>query len=368
MRVAALTTFAEACGIATYSEALTAALRELGVHVDVFAPLLRSSDEARGEPPQRLWSRERARLGEAWRVFQALRRARADVVHLQVNHGLVSPRFVAALSLMCRAAGLPLVATMHGRTGGKRSRRLAFKALELALTGSALVVHNDAHARELGGGAHVIRHGIGALERHDLGEAKRALCLDPATRTLAHFGFLHPDKGIEAVIRALATPEARAAGELVYLVVGGTFADPVSRSYPERLRALARTLGVDSQVRVFGEFLPDAKVTATLAAADWIVLNYASGAHQGTSGAARVAVTSGRPIAVSRAPIFDDLRAAALTLDTLDGHALQALFAEPHLSADATRRAAKYCEASSWRAVAREHMDLYERALARRRG
>ena len=58
-----------------------------------------------------------------------------------------------------------------------------------------------------------------------------------------------------------------------------------------------------------------------------VVLNYRTGNAQGSSGAVTRALGSGRPVAVSEAPVFDDVRGAVHTLRgdlaTALGQALQ---------------------------------------------
>ena len=76
-----------------------------------------------------------------------------------------------------------------------------------------------------------------------------------------------------------------------------------------------------------------------LSAADWILLNYATDTSQGASGAVRRALSSGRPVAVSRAPIFDDVREAVHTIgDGPLAPAIAGLFND-QLAQDARARA-----------------------------
>lgn len=366
MRVVELSTFHEQCGIATYSEALVAALRAEGARVDVLAPRLALGSPARGEQPLRVWDKRRASLRQAFRAFREIRRRDADVVHLQVSLGLVSSRFVLALSRACRCAGIPLVATLHERRGGGFVRDLRLARMLLALEGAALVVHNHAHAAELERRtAHVIPHGIPEPAPRELAEAKRALGLDPTTAVVAHFGFIHPDKGIDAVLHAVAELRQRRGMELHYLVCGGTFPSATSRRYLERLRRTASELGIGPHVTIRGEFLDEASLSRQLGAADLVLLNYRTGRAQATSGAVRHAFTAGRPIAVSRAPVFDDVRDAVLTLDAPLVDAIPRLVADRRLQAELTERARLRARVEGWSRVAARHLGLFE-ALTRR--
>ncbi|MBX3184827.1 MAG: glycosyltransferase [Polyangiaceae bacterium] len=372
MRVAALTTFHEPCGIATYSEALLAALRAEGVAVDVIAPTLRAGTEPRGEQPPRRWRRDRASFGEGLQVFRDVVRLKADVVHLQLSLGFVSVRFLAALAQACRVAGLPVVVTLHDRSGDGLLRNLRLARTLAALRGATLVVHNGSHAseaqRHAGSVVRVIPHGIAAPLPRDGAACKRALGVPSERPVIAHFGFIHPDKGIEAVLHAVAALRAR--GQLVhYLVCGGAFPTGVSQAHLRHLRAEATRLGVAEQVSLEGIFLDDAQVSERLGAADLIVLNYQTGHAQTSSGAARHAFTAGRPIVVSSAPIFDDLRGSLYTLRASPGSPaaladeLACLLADDALRAKLASAVTVRADADSWPSVARQHIDLFSELL-----
>ncbi len=372
MRVVALTTFHEPCGIATYSEALLAALRAEGAAVDVIAPTLRAGTEPRGEQPLRRWRRDRASVQEGLQVLRDVVRLKADVVHLQLSLGFVSTRFLAALAQACRLAGLPLVVTLHDRAGGGPLRNFRVARALMALRGATLVVHNESHASEAGRHAssrvRVIPHGIATPTPRDSAACKRALGIPPARPVIAHFGFIHPDKGVEAVLHAVATLSAQ--GQPVhYLVCGGAFPTGASQAHLRHLRAEARRLGVAEQVSLEGSFLDDAQVSERLGAADLIVLNYQTGRAQTSSGAARHAFTAGRPIAVSSAPIFDDLRASLYTLrappepPTALAAELSRLLADEALRAELASAVTARAEADSWPSVARQHLDLFNELL-----
>lgn len=361
LRIVMLSTFHESCGIATYTEALGESLTKAGAELIVLAPFLQASGQAVGEQPSRLWARNRASVGQALATFRALQAERPDVVHAQVNLGLFSIRFLALLSRLCRLSGIPFVATLHGRSGGRLDRRLGIAAMSRALRGASVVVHNEEHRRELSGHrVVVIPHGIGAVAQRSRQNAKAQLGLGRDRPVIAHFGFIHPDKGIEAMLRAVAELRSGGFGELTYRVVGGTFPTEQSRGHLQHLRELTRSLGLEEAVHLGGEFASDERVLAELSAADWVVLNYSTGQNQGTSGAARHAMRGGRPVAVSAAPVFDDLRHAAYTVTPPLAQDLTRMLTDPVLSQETERRCREYCEENSWDRVAARHLELYE--------
>jgi glycosyltransferase involved in cell wall biosynthesis len=146
--------------------------------------------------------------------------------------------------------------------------------------------------------------------------------------------------------------------------VGSVYGVRASQEYLDRLHRLREGLGLTDRVQIKGEFLPDDRARQELQAADWVVLNYRTGMSQGASGAARFALTAGRPLALSAAPIFDDLRGAAATLYEPLAQSVEELFLDPALAQQAAERGRRHAAEQSWSEVARQHLDLY-RSLAR---
>jgi glycosyltransferase involved in cell wall biosynthesis len=362
LRLSLLTTYGEQCGIATYSEALVAGLSQHGVSVSVVAPRLRKSDTPRGEQPVRVWRRNGAGLLDAWRAFQQIRRQRADVVHVQITMGIVSPSFLFGLRQLCARARLPLVATLHEAGGGSIMRRFARARLLWALRGAQLVVHEPDPDVV---GAHVIPHGIADLAPRPRAEARGPLGLELDDLVLAHFGFIHPDKGIEEVLQVVAALRESRFPNLKYRVCGGTFANDSSIAHLAQLRDVVRTLHLESAVDLTGQFLSEARVSLEMQSADLVLLNYRTGNRQGASGAAHRALANGCSLVVTRAPIFDNLREAAHTLAGPLREELEALLQSPERRAEIAARAEAFCEARRWPRVAASHAELYRSALAR---
>jgi glycosyltransferase involved in cell wall biosynthesis len=369
VRAVFLSTFHERCGIATYSEQLVAALRGEGADVRVLAPHLPPHDPGReGEQPPRLWGRNRAFGFQAFRIASAIDALRPDVVHAQVNLSLYSSRVLFVLAALLHRKGVPLVATLHGRRGGSWGRNFKLERLHYALRHAHLVVHGEDHRAELDRPrVHVIPHGIEDVVAIPKEQARRAIGLDPARPVLAHFGFLVPDKGIAEVLRAVAELRRGAVPDLFYWISGAVHGTAESRGHYDALRRAIAELGLAGHVHLSGEFVPDDRVRLELAAADWIALNYQTGGSQGASGAVRRALTSGRPIAVSRATIFDDVRRAAVTIEPPIAPGVARLFREPGLAEATARRGADLVAEQSWPSVARRHLALYEDVRSARR-
>jgi glycosyltransferase involved in cell wall biosynthesis len=367
MRVVMLSTLHERCGIATYTEMLVPALESSGVTVSVISPKRQKADPGWGEQPVRLWRRNRAFGFEALETMREIETRKPDLVHLQVNRSLYSSRFLFDLAWLCRRRRIPLVATLHGRKIGSWGEDFKLWRLLAALRRADLVVHTVSHAAEIGRDrVHVIPHGIDVGPRRGQAEARRALGIAEDAVVITHFGFLVPDKGVDQVLTAVADLRRTAYPDLLYRVAGAVYSTSESRRCFESLTAQLRALGLESAVTMTGDFLSDDALGLELEAATLIVLNYRTGNSQGASGAVRRALSSGRPVAVSGAAVFDDVRGAVHTLAGPLDAAISSTLGSPALLEQTAARAKAFCEADAWPCVARRHAALYAEITGRR--
>jgi len=367
MRVAVLSTFQEPCGIATYTEDLVRELRALGVEILVLSPHARKGAAGWGDQP-RLWNRNRAFGFEAVRTLRAMREFNPDVVHAQINRSLYSSRFLFTLGMLCQRARLPFVATLHGKKSGSLGSDFKLWRILYGMRNADLIVHTEAHRKELGRDrVHVIAHGMHPVRERPMGDARRTLGLDTARRVLAHVGFLVPDKGVLEVMQAVHALHVGGERDIYYWIAGGAYSSKESQAYFARLEQVRRDLSLEDHVHLAGGFIEDERLMIELSAADWVFLNYAADTSQGASGAVRRALSSGRPVAVSRAPIFDDVREAVHTIgDGPLAPAIAGLFND-QLAQDARARALRFCETHSWRNIARQHVELFNEVLSRKK-
>jgi glycosyltransferase involved in cell wall biosynthesis len=366
MRVVFLSTFHQQCGIATHAEGLAEGLETLGIEVDVLAPRLRGGALGWGTQPPRLWNANRAFGFEALRVMRAIRERRPDIVHAQVNLSLFSSRVLFNIAYLLRRARIPFVVTMHGRRGESWGRTFKVRRLEHGVRSADVVVHSESHVRELARDrVHIISPGLPRREVRSMLEARAALGLPEDRLVLAHFGFLVPDKGVAEMVRAVAELRRGPVPNIYYWIAGAVFTSAESQAHFQELKGLVRELGVEDCVHLTGEFLPEAQAIGELEAADWIVLNYRTGGSQGASGAVRRALSAGRPVAVSEAPVFDDVRRATHTLRSPLASALAAMVANRALGEEMATKGHALCDEQTWDRVAERHVALYQSILDR---
>jgi glycosyltransferase involved in cell wall biosynthesis len=294
-------------GIGDYTAALAVALVAEGHAVRVIAARRADSapDEVIGVLP-RTTQEQRA-------LLEAVDRWKPDLVHVQfavAAYGAGSlrlPRLLAGL----RDLGLPIVLTLHEITRDLASLRAAGTALYARVVGDddVVVVHADAALPALrrlrarpGGTAVVIPHPRAELPVAETTAAARrtALALDGAQVVLA-FGFIHVDKALDDLVRALVPLTDQARREDVRLLVAGTVRP---RNGPFRLfelrdhlhlrqvRRLVASTGLATRV-VFSGYVARGDIVATFQMADVVVLPYR---RIEDSGVANLAAASGARI------------------------------------------------------------------------
>ncbi len=309
-------------GVGDYTRRLALALRQQSVDAAVLASagaIGRDEDRLEVYPLVRRWG-----WGSLVTIARFLRQRRFDVVHLQYQTGAyrMHPAVHFLPGLLRRLPHTPrLVVTMHDlrlpylfpKAGRIRHAVVA----HMLCTVDLVVVTNGADLARLSpppspapapGGARTPA-GRPAPSDADLlrplspGALRRAPCLIPLGSSLAvslpgydreawrarlglpaaepllgYFGLLHPSKGAELLLEALA--ELRRAGRRVRLLVvgGGTGAtDPGNVAFQEALQAQIAHLGLQEAVLWTGP-CPAEQAAAHLRTCDLVVLPYRDGA------------------------------------------------------------------------------------------
>jgi glycosyltransferase involved in cell wall biosynthesis len=332
------------------------------------------------------------------RGARALDRLAPDVVH--VHFAPSAYGFSPAVGLLPRLLRrpVPLVTTLHEygwwswparlpdavwrrvERGGRWDRETG----TLGPGSAALVVTNGGHARtvadRLGRRPVVVPLGPN-VEPADAGTDRAAaraglrerLGLDPGTRVLAFFGFVHPVKGVRYLLDALA--ELRRAHPDLHVVVAGGFASLAlpageAAAFRRELEAHAAARGVEPAVTFTGH-VPAREASRVLLGADAAVLPFTAGVTT-KSGALLAAWAHRLPVVATVAAEPDrdvvDGSTAVLVDRVRDGAALAAgirrLLADPALGARVAAGGAAVKVGRSWEAVAAAHRDVYSSVTA----
>jgi glycosyltransferase involved in cell wall biosynthesis len=266
-----------------------------------------------------------------------------------------------------------LVLTAHDvmprepRAGQLRAQRRLYERFD------AIVVHSE-HGRarlvgELGIDpelVHVIAHGAFVhLAEGPIGPRAEGLPIDAAGPVALCFGLIRPYKGIDVLLKAWRGVDSEGIGlnDAQLWIAGMPRVDPATLlgGDPRSMAAIG--------VRFDARFIPDSELPGYFRRADLVVLPYLQ-ADQ--SGVLFTALAFGKPLLLSDVGGFPEIAAtgAARTVPAGDPAALRAALRELLGDPVALGEMAACARAAaagpySWEAVARAHVELYGRLLAR---
>ena len=290
------------CGIATFTHDVFRALQAAYPEAVIEAVAMTDPGVVHDYPPEVAFDvrqNERADYAAAARRINALN---PDVVCVQHEYGIFGGDAGDYLLDLLDAVDCPVVTTLHTvlTAPDLHQRRVL---LRLAQRSSRLIVMAQ-KGREIlratygvaDGKIAVIPHGAPDRPLIESAIAKPRFGLEGRS-VLLTFGLLSPNKGLEAVIRALPAIAA-AHRDVLYLILGSTHPHLVARegeAYRDSLKALAAELGVADHVRFVETYVGDEDLFDYLAACDVYVTPYLNEA-QITSGTLTYAVALGRPV------------------------------------------------------------------------
>lgn len=397
----------ERCGMARYTERLRFALGACGISSIVLTT--KEAAQASKDPDVRGAVR-------GWGIpdLPALVRVvartahEADAIHIQHAAGTYGfKRAIFFLPPLLRAAGCraPLVTTVHeygwwewepsgvpkrvletiktwGQRRGRWDREDGF-----LLTGSDALITTNTHAeaaitqrlpwlsshlRRIPLASNVQVASVRCDEARDKARSRFGWPSD--AQVIAYFGFLHPVKGIETLLRAYrraleSRPEAR------LLLIGGVeslaLSGKESTWYWRKLKALTTELGLEDFVAMTG-YMPEEDASRLLSGADVGVLPFNEGVTL-KSGTLLTLFAHGLPVVATRPePPEPDLvdgeivklvqrrEVAGLT------SALLGLLADASLRERLGKAGRIYAWELTWPSIAARHVEVYESVLEKR--
>ena len=393
------------CGVAHYTARLRAELARAGVHVDLYTDAVSAaqsgaqSGEANGvKGVTNGWT-----YRDLLPLARSIRRDAPDLLHIQHAGGTYGfERAVFLLPPLLRRLGYRgrVVTTVHeygwwewslpaldsgAHALARWGQRRGWWDEEdgFLLTGSDHLVTTNADAE----GALLARlpHLTPKLTRVPIGininvqevergaaraQLRRRYGWSEGTRVLAFFGFLHPVKGLETLLRALPCvlgeqPETRV------LLIGGVeslaLRGAEAANYWASLESLTGALGLGGKVAMTG-YLADEEVSSLLWGADVGVLPFNAGVTL-KSGSLLTLLAHGLPVVGTRPKEVEPALGRLLTLvPPKDARALEAALLAHLKDLEASRRAAEagraFAQNCSWEGVARQHIGIYRQLLA----
>ena len=288
-----ISTWGIRCGIATYSRFLVEQMEDVVV--------LCQSGEGEVEGAIPCWERD----SDSFTGIIAQVAAKGiDTVVIQHQPGLLRFSYLNQLLLKLSDMDVRVFITMHNT----RDRSIIFpsKRIEKVVDGlkscSTVMVHTNADVENLKSlgledNVVMIPHGIYPPP------SESADTLPVEGRVMGSFGFLLPHKGQLELIEAFE----RLPGWDELLLLCATREG--SGNMEAKINAIIENKGLSGRVRLVTDFLDDDVAVATLAKCDLLVFPYQN-TKESASGAVRMGVASGVPLAVTPIPIFDDIEGA----------------------------------------------------------
>jgi len=213
----------------------------------------------------------------------------------------------------------------------------------------------------------VIGHGVATFPFTNQSRAKELLKFGDRP-VILQFGFLHEKKGTESLLRATGMVVKNHPNALL-VVVGGPHVsyrnDPASfREFVSRLTSLIKENGLDNNVVIRTEYVPDELAPLYFASADIVALPYIE--HFGASGVLARAMAMGNAVVATRVnPFFEtiDDGVTGILVERNNepelADAIDEILSNSKLREALGRNLKDSASKLSWQNVARQHLALY---------
>lgn len=301
-RVGIVTTWNTKCGIATYAEHLCSHFSPMPHVLAMDTNVLVKPD---GHQVSRCWH---AGADETLARLEAqIERAGIDTLVIQFQYSFFEFASFAEFLFRQIRLGRTLVVMMHATVDPAHApeKRLALLVEALGRCDRVLV-HSVADLNRLKrhglvDNVALFPHGVVDVQIPERGERSGPFII-------SSYGFFLPHKGLLQLIEATSLLVSQ--GRDVRLkMVNAEYPAPQSTALIQSARSMIATLGIEDRVTLITEFLADEQSFAELDEADLIIFPYQE-TGESSSAAVRYGLATGRPVAVTPLPIFDDVRRA----------------------------------------------------------
>ena len=366
------------CGIATFTTDLCEAIAaEYGTARLLALPV---NDTAQGyDYPARVrWSLDQDDVTSYEAAAEFLNFNNIDMVCLQHEYGIFGGPAGSHILHLLRGLKMPVVATLHTVLREPDPNQLRVMT-EIAELSDRLIVMSQLSSQFLqeifkvpGSKIDMVPHGVPDLPFLDPNFYKDRFGVE-GKAVLLTFGLLSPNKGIENVIQAL--PEILSKHKnVVYIVAGATHPHILRREgdkYREYLQALAKEMGVESQVLFHDRFVSPDEMLGFIGAADIYITPYRHEA-QVVSGTLAYALGAGKAIISTpywhALELLDGRRGALVPFQNPGAIAQKTieLLDTPAIRHAMRKRAYEFARGMVWKSVAQGYMESFGRVRSDR--
>ena len=359
------------CGIATFTTDLCSAISAEYGTARLLALPVNDTEEGYDYPARVRWSLAQDDVRSYHEAAEFLNFNNIDMVCLQHEYGIFGGPAGSHILHLLRGLKMPVVTTLHTVLREPDPNQLMVME-EIAELSDRLIVMSQLSSQFLqeifkvpGSKIGMVPHGVPDLPFLDPNFYKDRFGVE-GKAVLLTFGLLSPNKGIENVIRAL--PQILSKHKNVaYIVAGATHPHILRREgdkYRTYLQALAKEMGVESQVIFHNRFVSPEEMVEFIGAADIYITPYRYEA-QVVSGTLAYALGAGKAIISTpywhAIELLDDRRGALVPFQNPDAIAQKTieLLDTPAIRHAMRKRAYLFAREMVWKRVAQGYMESF---------
>jgi glycosyltransferase involved in cell wall biosynthesis len=361
------------CGIATFTTDLCSAISAEYGSARLLALPVNDTEEGYDYPARVRWSLAQDDLTSYQEAAEFLNFNNIDMVCLQHEYGIFGGEAGSHILHLLRRLKMPLVTTLHTVLREPDPNQLMVME-EIAELSDRLIVMSQLSSQFLqeifripSSKIDMVHHGVPDLPFLDPNFYKDKFGVE-GKAVLLTFGLLSPNKGIENVIRALPQILSRHKN-VVYIVAGATHPHVLRREgdkYRASLQALAKEMGVQSQVMFHNRFVSPEEMAEFIGAADIYITPYQHEA-QVVSGTLAYALGAGKAIISTpywhAIELLDGGRGALVPFQNPDAIVQKTieLLDTPAIRHAMRKRAYLFAREMIWKRVAQGYMKSFSR-------
>ena len=366
------------CGIATFTTDLCSAIAAEYGTARLLALPVNDVEEGYDYPARVRWSLDQNEVASYEEAARFLNFNNIDMVCLQHEYGIFGGPAGSHILHLLRGLKMPAVTTLHTVLREPNPDQLIVME-QIAALSDRLIVMSQLSSQFLqeiykvpGSKIDMVPHGVPDLPFLDPNFYKDRFGVE-GKAVLVTFGLLSPNKGIENVIEALPQILSRHKN-VVYIVAGATHPHILRREgdkYREHLQALAKEVGVESNVIFHNRFVSPEEMVEFIGAADIYITPYRHEA-QVVSGTLAYALGAGKAIISTpywhAIELLDDRRGALVPFQNPGAIAQKAieLLDTPAIRHTMRKRGYLFAREMIWKRVAQGYMESFARVRSDR--